>query len=110
VEKPVLAEYRKILFLMGSTTSKRCQKVMDRNAVKKVVDQDGELSTAQILKVRVRYFSDGMVLGSKDYVNQIFQAHRDLFGKKRKTGARAMKGMASTGMMVIRNLRKDIFT
>jgi hypothetical protein len=83
---------------------------MDRKAVKKVVDQDGELSTAQMLTVRVRYFSDGMVLGSKDYVNQIFQAHRDLFGKKRKTGARAMKGMAGMGMMVIRDLRKEVFS
>ena len=109
-EKSVLARYRKILYLMGSTTSRRSQRVMDRNAVKQVVDQDGELSTAQVLKVRVRYFSDGMVLGSKEYVNQIFQTHRNLFGKKRKTGARAMKGMAGTGMMVIRDLRKDVFS
>jgi hypothetical protein len=109
-EKSVLPRYRKILYLMGSTTSRRSQRVMDRKAVKKVVDQDGELSTAQMLTVRVRYFSDGMVLGSKDYVNQIFQAHRDLFGKKRKTGARAMKGMAGMGMMVIRDLRKEVFS
>lgn len=108
--KSLLPQYRKILFLMGATTSRQSQKVMDRKAVKAVVEQDGELSASQVLKVRVRYFSDGMVLGSKEYVNQVFERHRDLFGIKRKSGARSMKGLSKSGMMVIRDLRKDVFT
>jgi hypothetical protein len=51
-----------------------------------------------------------MVLGSKMYVDQIFKSHRHLFGKNRKTGARPMVGMKDSGMAVMRNLRKGVFT
>ena len=105
-----LAEYRKILFLMGSTTSQEGQKRMDREAVKKVVEQDGELPLAQVLRLRVRYFTDGMVLGSKEFVDQYFQSHRFLFGKTRKSGARRMRGFKGSGMMVMRDLRKEAFS
>jgi putative transposase len=109
-EKSALSEYRKILFLMGSTVSRESQLAMDREAVKKVVELDGELPTAQVLRLRVRYFTDGMVLGSNAYVNEIFEAHRDMFGKKRKTGARPLRGFKESGLTVIRDLRKDVFT
>ena len=108
--KSLLSQYRKILFLMGATTSRRSQKAMDRETVKKVVEQEGELSPSQVLRARVRYFTDGMVLGSKEYVNLVFERHRGLFSKKRTSGARSMKGLSKSGMMVIRDLRKDVFT
>ena len=106
----VLNPYRKILFLMGSTTTREGQKAMDREAVRKVVEEDGELSTAEVLRLRVRYFTDGMVLGSKEYVNRIFDQHRELFGKKRKSGARPLRGFKNSGLAVIRELREGVFT
>ena len=108
--KAALSEYRKILFLMGSTTSREGQKAMDREAVRKVVEADGNLPLGQVLRLRVRYFTDGMVLGSKDYVNGIFETHRGLFGKRRKLGARPMLGLKDSGLMVMRDLRKGIFS
>ena len=108
--KTALSEYRKILFLMGSTTTREGQKAMDRETVRKVVEQDGELPMAQVLRLRVRYFTDGLVLGSKEYVNQIFETHRPFFGKGRKTGARPMLGLRGTGLMVMRDLRKEVFS
>lgn len=108
--KAALPQYRKILFLMGSTTSRRGQQAMDRETVKKVVEQDGELPTPQVLRLRVRYFTDGMVLGSKEFVNQIFASHSKMFGERRKTGARPMRGLKDTGLTVIRDLRKGVFT
>jgi hypothetical protein len=108
--KSALAEYRKMLFLMGSTTSRESQKAMYREAVRKVVEADGELPIAQVLRLKIRYFTDGMVLGSQDYVNQIFQTNRALFGKKRKTGARPMRGLKGFGISVIRDLRKEVFS
>ena len=61
--KTALSEYRKILFLMGSTTTREGQQAMDREEVRKVVEADGKLPISQVLRLRVRYFSDGMVLG-----------------------------------------------
>ncbi|MGY8674610.1 MAG: hypothetical protein ACKVHO_18720, partial [Verrucomicrobiia bacterium] len=42
-----------------------------------------------------RYMSDGLVLGSKNYVNTIFAEHRERFGEKRKTGARSLRGVGN---------------
>ena len=109
-EKAALSEYRKILFLMGSTTTREGQMAMDRETVKKVVEQDGNLPMPQVLRLRIRYFTDGLVLGSKDYVNQIFEANRELFSTARKSGARPMRGMKESGLTVMRDLRQNVFS
>ncbi len=67
-----------------------------------------ELSMAAMLKHRVRYFSDGAVIGSKEFVNEAFAAARERFSGKRKDGARRMRGQgkAAAGMLwSMRDLR-----
>ena len=108
--RKLLAEYRKILFLMGSTTSRESQLAMDREKVKRVLEEDGELPLGQILRLKVRYFTDGMVLGSQSFVDKIFEGNQDMFGKRRRTGARPMRGLKGTGLTVMRDLRKQVFT
>lgn len=51
-----------------------------------------DLGMAKMLRCRVRYFTDGAVIGSKEFVNEAFANARERFGTKRKDGARAMKG------------------
>ncbi|MDI1313895.1 transposase, partial [Prosthecobacter sp.] len=48
----------------------------------------GKLSVAELVRLRVRYFTDGVVLGSKEFVEGIFAAQRELFSPKRKDGAK----------------------
>jgi REP element-mobilizing transposase RayT len=48
------------------------------------------LSKADLLRCRVRYFSDGLVLGSRDFVEKVFYEKREWFGPKRKSGAREL--------------------
>ncbi|MDI1312559.1 transposase [Prosthecobacter sp.] len=55
-----------------------------------VLAEKGKLSSAELVQLRVRYFTDGLVLGSKEFVEGIFEAQRELFGPKRKKGARRM--------------------
>ena len=107
--KSALSEYRKNLFPMRSATSMEGQKAMSLELVKKIVEQDGDVPLAQVLRLQVRYFTDGMVLGSKDFVNEIFELNRTLFSKGRKSGARPMRGMKGSGLTVLRDLRKDVF-
>ena len=58
------------------------------------------------LGMRVRYFSDGLVLGSKEFVENAFNENRDQFGPKRKDGARKVR--ESNGeMFALRRLRKE---
>lgn len=53
-----------------------------------VLAEGGKLSTAELVRLRVRYFSDGLVLGSKAFVEGIFEAQRERFSPKRESGAR----------------------
>jgi hypothetical protein len=63
---------------------------------------------AKMLRTRVRYFSDGAVIGSRSFVNEAFDAARERFSEKRKDGARRMRGIGKqTGGMLwsVRDLR-----
>ena len=67
-----------------------------------------DLKMAAMLRCRVRYFTDGVVIGSKEFVNEVFLSARGRFTAKRKDGARRMKGngQAASGMLwSVRDLR-----
>ena len=56
-----------------------------------VLVQCGKLEVADLVRLRVRYFTDGVVLGSKAFVDGIFEAQRERFSPKRKTGAKRIQ-------------------
>ncbi len=67
-----------------------------------------DLKLAAMLRCRVRYFTDGAVIGSRAFVNEVFAAARERFTERRKDGARRMKGSgkAAAGMLwSMRDLR-----
>jgi putative transposase len=69
----------------------------------------GEIPFGRMLRCRVRYFTDGAVIGSRDFVNAVFEAARARFGPKRKDGARKLRGSgaAAAGLLwSLRDLRK----
>jgi hypothetical protein len=53
-----------------------------------------ELKMVKMLRCRVRYFTDGAVIGSKEFVNEAFAGARDRFTERRKDGARRLRGNA----------------
>jgi REP element-mobilizing transposase RayT len=70
-----------------------------------------DLGMAKMLRCRIRYFTDGAVIGSREFVNEAFASARDRFGPKRKDGARKLKGdSAAAGgtLWSMRDLRKGI--
>jgi len=50
-----------------------------------------DLKPAGLLLCRVRYFSDGALIGSKTFVDKVFTRARDRFTAKRKDGARRQR-------------------
>ena len=70
-----------------------------------------ELSMAKMLRCRVRYFTDGAVIGSKEFVNEAFAGARERFTKRRKDGARRMRGSgapAAGKLWSMRDLRVNV--
>ena len=64
-----------------------------------------DLKLAAMLRCRVRYFTDGAVIGSKAFVNEAFAAARERFTEKRKDGARTMKGSGKAAKGLLWSLR-----
>lgn len=64
-----------------------------------------ELDFAVMLRCRVRYFTDGAVIGSKAFVNEAFAAARGRFSAKRKDGARRLKGKGKAAAGVLWSVR-----
>ena len=70
-----------------------------------------DLGMAKMLHCRVRYFTDGAVIGCKEFVNEVFANARERFGPKRKDGARILRGSCSAAkghLWSARDLRKGI--
>jgi hypothetical protein len=60
---------------------------------------------AAMLRCRVRYFTDGAVIGSREFVNEAFAAARERFSVKRKDGARRMRGSGTSAAGVLWSVR-----
>ena len=73
-------------------------------------EKSRDLKVAKVVRCRIRYFTDGAVIGSRKFVNDAFQMNRKLFGKKRKDGARkprgALKDLAGE-IWSLRDLQKE---
>ena len=112
--KQVLSEYRQYLYYEGARklneyTGEVTKFGFRRDLVDKVLDEGGELSVIQLLNCRVRYFSDGLVIGSKEFVERMLNEHNDQFSIfRRKRGARKMKYAEWGGLCTAGELRSRI--
>ncbi|MFT4177114.1 MAG: transposase [Luteolibacter sp.] len=64
-----------------------------------------ELGMAAMMKHRLRYFTDGAVIGSREFVNDVFGRCRDRFSARRKDGARKLRGNARAAAGVLWSAR-----
>ena len=118
--KEVSRAYRRML--MGEAVEKSGERVSrDGQVVKKVLrkgvpkeqaqEPTGDIPFATALRCRVRYFTDGAVIGSRGFVDEAFAMARDRFGPKRRSGARRMRGDAAAmagSIWSMRDLREGI--
>ena len=85
------AEYRRRLYVEGGQAGQSGKVVLERAAILEVLAAGGEIGCGEALRLRIRYFADGLVLGSEAWVNEVFAEFRSHFGSKRKTGARKLR-------------------
>ena len=119
----VSGEYRKLLMAGavgkssesvgrdGRTNTKTLRKGISIEEAEREREWDGEIPLGKLLRCRVRYFTDGAVIGSRSFVDEAFAKSRERFGSKRKSGARRLKGDAAPAngiLWSLRDLRKGI--
>ena len=54
--------------------------------------RSGDLAISKVIRHRVRYFTDGVVIGGREFVDEFFSGCRDRFGPRRRSGARKPRG------------------
>ncbi|HAB15734.1 MAG TPA: chemotaxis protein CheW, partial [Verrucomicrobiales bacterium] len=109
-----LAKYRVWLFGQGgeregfTETGRPLRQGFKRDEVLAVAAAKGQLALEDYLRLKVRYFSDGAVLGTRTFVNEVFAALRERFSSQRQEGARPMAGLKSP-LFTLRELRARVF-
>jgi len=111
----VAGEYRQLLYLQGEVRGVTAEGMPVRpgfseEQVEAVVQVKGKLKLGEALRCRVRYLTEGVVLGNRGFVDDAFRRHRGYFSTKRQEGARAMKGAEFGGLFSARDLRKSVIT
>jgi len=108
------SRYRLLLYGKGREEEadpdygKKGRRGFDTERIEAEIERGGKLSIPEILRCRVRYFCDGAVFGSVEFVNSIFEAQRWRFGPKRKSGARKMRGADWGDLRTLRDLREGV--
>jgi putative transposase len=101
--------YRCLLFSNGVAIKDAQNEHVVRHGVtadeaRKVLREKGKLSISEMVRLRVRYFSDGLALGSKEFVESVFMENRHKFGPRRRDGARKVSE-AEAPLYSLRRLR-----
>ena len=102
--------YRCLLFSSGvevrdAQNENVVRRGVSAEAARAVLKAGGKLGSGELVRLRVRYFSDGLVLGSREFVEGVFEENREKFGPKRKNGARRI-AEATGGLHALRKLRR----
>jgi len=110
--------YREYLFGVGHEVEGgqspdgrvRAKGGFSQREIEAVLAVGGKLTLAQALRCRVRYFTAGAVLGSREFVDAFFERQRAFFGERRKSGGRRMKLAQWGGLRVLRDLKDGVLS
>lgn len=103
-----LAAHRRLLFGKGVIPRKGA--AFDREQALRVLKTEaGELSRAEMMRCRVRYFSDGVILGSREYVASFAESWQRQRQRKYPPKVHPMQGKDWRGLAVIQGLRRRVF-
>jgi REP element-mobilizing transposase RayT len=77
---------------------------VSKEAMERERARGGRMGRAEMLRHRLRQAVDGMVWGSREFVDGVHGSCRELFGAKRRDGARRIRGTQGTGVWTMRDL------
>jgi hypothetical protein len=100
------AAYRLMLFGTAAGTREHGAAITPE-ALESVVAAGGRLPLATVLRCRLRYFSDGAVLGSRVFVEEQLVAYRLRTGRRERNGTRLLPSITDWGeLAALRGVRR----
>jgi len=108
--KEISKRYRVLLYRKGvektdANTGEMKRPGFTQEEVSATLKSGGKITLPDVLRCHVRYFISGVAIGSKAFVNKVFEDNRSKFGAKRKTGARPMRFAQWNGLCSARDLK-----
>jgi hypothetical protein len=103
--KEARREYRKLLFRTGTASSKAGAVIEPEPAQKVLYQQQGEIPLEELLRCRIRYFTDGGILGSRAFVREQFARCRQVAAPSQSDRGNRLRVTAADQIWVLRNLR-----
>jgi hypothetical protein len=71
-----------------------------------IIRRDGTIAPKDYVKLSLRYFSDGLAVGSQIFINELLEVLRPRW-RNRRDGAKRMLGVRSDNLYVLGKLRRD---
>lgn len=103
---------RSTMAVQGERESKRYKRRrgFSKAEVDEILERNGKLSRVEMLRCRVRYFTDGAVIGSKGFVNAFYKSVKGELGVERRKVSTAFRNVDMEGERIYsyRDLQKDV--
>ena len=108
--RAAMEAHRMLIFGKGSSPwTHKGKLISEKMALKVLNEQEGELPKSVLLRCRVRYFTDGAILGSAEYVRGFTDAWQAERGRKYPPKTNALRGGDWGDLAVIKGLRRQVF-
>jgi len=105
------ADHRSLIFGKGSSPWTCRGKLIDRAAAERVLNKEkGELPLAAALRCRVRYFTDGAVLGTAEFARGHTGAWQSGCGRRFPAKVHRARGAPWGDLAVVNALRRQVFS
>lgn len=104
-----LQGYRQLLFGQGSAPVAGAAAIPREVAARVLEHEDGRLSTSVILRCKIRYFSEGAILGSREFVQSHAAQWMRASGRKHDIRPKEIPSSDPTGLVVLKNVRGQAF-
>ena len=88
-EKELLRLYRSFVYEVGGEIEKPGKATIDENLLKFEKERHFELAKSEVFRYRWRYFSDGLVLGSKSFIQSAYESFSGVVFYKKERKAHA---------------------
>ncbi|WP_244652049.1 MULTISPECIES: transposase [unclassified Lentimonas] len=102
-----LRAHRSLIF--GKRASEAGLSELTREQALKVLEADGQLPKAVMLRCRVRYFTDGAILGSAEFVRGFTAAWQMERERRHPPKVNQVRGSGWGDLAVIQGLRRQVF-
>lgn len=83
----------------------KIRKGIPKEKAEKALTSEGKLTAGQCLLSRLKYLSHGSAIGSKNFIDTLFEKHREEFGERRKVGSKPV-GDKSLGLYALQGKKR----